>query len=66
MNAMDDMQIRLNGILALNQALGPSAAMRFLALVSHETTDYVAIARQLYEGQTIQDVFDRAEKTWKG
>ena len=61
MNAvLDDNAIRLSGIEALNKALGPSGALRFLALMHRDPTDYVEISRKLYEGQTIDEIFDRA------
>ena len=63
---MDDTQIRLSGIEALNKALGPSAALRFLTLLHHEPTDYVEISRRLYEGQTLEQIFERAKQNWSG
>lgn len=63
---MDDTEIRVKGIEALNKALGPAAALRFLTLLHHESTDYVEISRRLYEGQTIEEIFGRAKKQWKG
>lgn len=65
-DVMDDVEIRVKGIEALNQALGPSAALRFLTLLHRETTDYVEISRRLYEGQTIDEIFERVKKRWKG
>lgn len=63
---MDDTKIRLRGIEALNKALGPAAALRFLTLLHREPTDYVEISGELYEGQTIEEIFERAKKHWKG
>jgi len=63
---IDDTEIRIKGIEALNKALGPAAALRFLALLQREPTDYVEISRRLYKGQTIDEIFDRAKKHWKG
>lgn len=61
MNAtLDDNTIRLTGIEALNKALGHAGALRFLALVHRESTDYVEISRKLYEGQTVDEILDRA------
>lgn len=61
MNAvLDDNALRLTGIEALNKALGPAGALRFLALVHREPTDYVEISRKLYEGQTVDEIIDRA------
>ncbi len=65
-DAMDDTKIRISGIEALNEALGPSAALRFLALLQRETTDYVEVSRKLYKGQSVDDIFERAEKNWRG
>jgi len=62
---MDDTEIRVSGIEALNKALGPAAALRFLTLMHHEPTDYVEVSRRLYEGQTIEEIFNRAEKEWQ-
>lgn len=63
---MDDTEVRISGIEALNKALGPAAALRFLTLLHREPTDYVEISRRLYKGQTIDEIFERAKKQWKG
>ncbi len=62
---MDDTEIRISGIEALNKALGPANALRFLTLLHREPTDYVEISRRLYDGQTIEEIFERARKHWK-
>ena len=62
---MDDAEIRVSGIEALNNALGPSAAHTFLTLIRREPTDYVEISRRLYDGQTTEEIFERAKKNWK-
>lgn len=63
---MDDAEIRVSGIEALNKTLGPAAALRFLTLLYREPTDYVEVSRRLYEGQTIEEIFARAKQHWKG
>jgi hypothetical protein len=63
---MDDSEIRISGIEALNEALGPATALRFLTLLHREPTDYVKISRRLYKGQTLGQIFGRAKKHWKG
>ncbi len=63
---MGDTEIKIGGIEALNKALGPAGALRFLALLHREPTDYVEISRRLYEGQTMKEIFGRAKKHWKG
>ena len=66
MKAMNDTEVRIHGMAALNKALGPAAAFRFLSLLSKEPTDYVAISRRLYEGQTVNEIFERARTAEKG
>ena len=63
---MSDNEIRMSGIEALNKSLGPAAALRFLSLLHREGTDYVVISRRLYEGQTVDEIFERAKKNWQG
>ena len=65
MEMIDDTEVRIKGIEALNKALGPAAAYRFLTLLHNEPTDYVEISRRLYEGQTVDDIFARAQNQWK-
>ncbi len=62
---MDDTEIRIKGIEVLNQALGISGALRFLSLLHKEPTDYVEISKRLYEGQTVEEIFERARRHWK-
>jgi hypothetical protein len=57
----DDTEIRFKGIEALNKALGPSAALRFLTLLHRDRTDYVEISRRLYQDQSVDEIFERAE-----
>jgi len=63
---MDDAEIKFKGIEALNKTLGPARALRFLTLLHREPTDYVEISRRLYEGQTIEEIFERAKEHWNG
>ena len=63
--AINDTEVRLNGIDALNKALGTTTALRFLTLLHREATDYVKISERLYGGQTIGEIFDRAKRHWK-
>jgi hypothetical protein len=63
---MDDAEIKFKGIEALNKTLGPAAALRFLTMLHRERTDYIEISQKLYEGQTIEEIFKRAKKQWKG
>lgn len=61
----DDTKIRLNGIDALNKALGHVGALRFMTLIQGEPTDYVQISRRLYKDQSVAQIFARAKNTWK-
>ena len=63
---LNDTEITLKGIEALNKSLGATAALKFLTMLHHEPTDYVAVSRKLYEGQSLDDIFARAKKHWKG
>ena len=63
---MDDVEIKVRGIEALNDALGPSAALKFLGGLHRDgPTDYVEISRRLYEGQAIDEIFERARGKWR-
>jgi hypothetical protein len=64
-HTMDDTEVRVAGIEALNKALGPAAALRFLTLLHRQSTDYVKVSDRLYEGQTVDEIFDRATEHWK-
>ena len=64
--AMDEAELRVVGIDALNKALGPAEALRFLALFHREATDYVEVSRRLYEGQSVEEIFKRARENWRG
>lgn len=61
---LDDTEIRFKGIDALKKALGPAAALRFLTLFHRDRTDYVEISRRLYQDQTIDEIYERAEAHW--
>lgn len=63
-SVMDDTEIKILGIEALNKSLGPAAALRFLALLRRDPTDYVEISRRLYEGQELDEIFERAREHW--
>ena len=61
---LNDTELRIKGIEALNASLGAAAALRFLSLLHREPTDYVAVSRRLYKGQRIDDIFERAKENW--
>lgn len=62
--ALDNAKLERRGIQALNKALGHTGALRFLSLLGREPTDYIQISRKLYEGQTVDEIFRRAQDLW--
>ena len=54
-------EIKLKGINALSDSLGPADALRFLTYLHREPTDYVKVSRDLYRGQNIDEIFRRAQ-----
>ncbi|MCX6673353.1 MAG: hypothetical protein NTY37_06205 [Methanothrix sp.] len=64
--AIGETELRVLGIDALNKALGPAEALRFLALFHHEPTDYVEVSKKLYENQSVDEIFKRAREHWRG
>lgn len=63
--ALTENEIKLKGINALNASLGPADALRFLTYLHREPTDYVKVSRDLYRGQSIDDIFQRAQQNWQ-
>jgi hypothetical protein len=64
--AIDESELRVRGVDALNKALGPAEALRFLALFHREPTDYVEVSKKLYENQSVDGIFKRAKEHWRG
>jgi hypothetical protein len=64
-NVMDDTEIRVKGINALYKSLGSAAAMRFLTLLHKTPTDYVEISKTIYQDQTVDEIFTRAQQNWQ-
>lgn len=62
---LNDIDIKIKGIEALNKSLGITSALRFLTLLHHEPTNYVKLSKRLYKGQTIEEIYERAKKNWK-
>jgi hypothetical protein len=66
MPRLSDVELKVTGIEALNKALGAVDAYRFMMLLHNEKTDYIEISRRIYEGHSIDDIFERASGEWKG
>ena len=63
---MTDTEVIIRGIEALQKSLGYAATWRFLSLIHGDTTDYVKISQQLYQDQSIDEIYDRAKENWEG
>jgi hypothetical protein len=63
---MNDAQLRVKALTTLRKELGMAATLRFLALMNQNSTDYVELSRQIYEGQQLDEIFSRAKQNWKG
>jgi len=61
---ISDIELLISGIEILNKSLGVTNALRFLSLLHNEPTDYVEISKRLYDGQTIEEIFERAKNNW--
>jgi len=61
---MNDSELIISGIEILNKSLGVTNALRFLSLLHNEPTDYVEISQRLYDGQTIEEIFERTKTHW--
>lgn len=62
---MTDTEVTIKGIEALQKALGSSTTWRFLSLIHGDTTDYIKISQQLYQDQSIDEIYNRAKENWK-
>jgi two-component sensor histidine kinase len=63
---INDAQLRIRAIAALKQELGMANMLRFLALIHQSPTDYVDISKQLYDNQSLSEIFIRSKGNWKG
>ncbi|MEM7756868.1 MAG: hypothetical protein AAF298_01870 [Cyanobacteria bacterium P01_A01_bin.40] len=63
-STMTDAEVTIKGIEALQQSLGSAATWRFLSLIHSDTTDYVKISQQLYQDQSIDEIYSRTKKNW--
>jgi hypothetical protein len=62
--AKTENEIKVRGIEALNKSLGPADALKFLTYMHREPTDYVKVSNDLYTGQSIDEIFLRAQNNW--
>ena len=57
-----DTEIKINGVQALTKSLGSVGAERFIALIQREPFDYTKWQRDLWEGQSIEEISRMAMK----
>ncbi len=62
---LNDTEIRIKGIEALNTSLGAANALHFITLIQQERDDYVDISRRLYHGQSVDEIYERARDNWQ-
>ncbi len=58
-------EIRRLGLEILNNSLGITDSMRFLALISREPTDSVEWSKHLFEGETVEEIHHKALNHWQ-
>ena len=61
---LTDTEVTIRGMEALQKSLGSAVTWRFLSLVHSEATDYVKVSQQLYQDQSIDEIYDRAKENW--
>ena len=57
---MTDTEIKVKGVEALMSCLGEVGAERFIALIQREPFDYTKWQRNLWEGQSLEDISRKA------
>jgi hypothetical protein len=55
-----DAELRISGLRALVDALGPVDAERFITLMLREPFDYTAWRQQLWPGRTVEELSEAA------
>jgi hypothetical protein len=59
---MSDNKLRHAALAALEEELGPVAALRFLALVRREPFDYQKWRDETFAGMSVEELFRRFER----
>jgi hypothetical protein len=60
MKMMHDLEVRLNGMQALINALGPVDAERFVMLLNRDQLDYTEWRKQLWRDETVESLAKKA------
>ena len=61
--ALTDDVLRAKGMGVLEANLGPVEALRFLALLSHESFDYQSWRDKHFQGMSLAEILKRATET---
>lgn len=60
MNTLTDKEVRVRGVEALIANMGLVEAGRFIVLINREGFDYTEWRRDLWKGETVEEVSSRA------
>ena len=58
---LSDVALRQKGLHVLFCELGEVDTVRFLSQISHEPKNYLAFQEQLFQGMTIDDIYENAK-----
>ena len=62
--ARSDMAVQEEGFTALIRTLGYADALRFVVRLSSGQRDYLQWQDRVFEGQSVQETYERARKHW--
>ena len=62
MPGLTDFQIHQKGLHILVKELGEVDTFRFLAQMSHESKDYLALQDDLFRGMSIDEIYEQAKQ----
>lgn len=65
MNILTDAEIKVQGVETLIESMGLVDAERFIALMNRNGFDYTEWRRDLWKGETIEEVSSRAMAEYK-
>jgi len=58
-------ELRREALLILNKKLGAFNTYRFLAQVSQSRDDYLKFQDRLFNGQSVDDLYNAAKRHWQ-
>ena len=57
-------ELKVKGVKALSDALGPVDAERFVSLMQKNVFDYTSLQKTLFEDLTLDELNDKAKESW--